>query len=202
MLPAARQDCYESADLRALTPLPGCSARSPPSGHLCAEARYQGRYEHPRRWVVFEGPSQNQPLLRRPSPLHKEHFRDCNRLLRSRVAALSLVRSGPSLHRVALFSPERLRDSFLQTRYRVCNEDLLTRPDFRRGLKMRHRFVRFTAVDAEVAEIIVGKIVVGGDGESMRPKRLAVSPVRRLSEGRACQGSYDHYGACGGYTTP
>src|SRR6266536_778657 len=67
---------------------------------------------------------------------------------------------------------------------------------------MRHRFVQFTAADAEVAEIIVGKIIVGGDGESMRPKRLAVSPGRRLSEVRACQGSNDHYGACDSCTTP
>src|SRR5436190_3346002 len=124
MSPAPRPRCYESADLRALTPLSGCSARSPPSGHLCAEVHYPGRYEHPRRWVVSEEPFQSQRLLRRFSPLHKEHFRGCNRLPRNRVVALSLVRSGPSLHPVALFSPERLRDSFLQTRYRGCNADL------------------------------------------------------------------------------
>src|ERR1700730_11149795 len=34
MLPAPRQGCYESADLGALTRLPRCNARSPPSGHL------------------------------------------------------------------------------------------------------------------------------------------------------------------------
>jgi len=48
----------------------------------------------------------------------------------------------------------------------------------------------------------MGNIIVGGDGESMRPKRLAISPVECLTEGRARQGSNDRYGARGGYTTP
>ena len=67
---------------------------------------------------------------------------------------------------------------------------------------MRHRIVQVTAVYAEIAEIIMGNIIVGGDGESMRPKRLAISPVECLTEGRARQGSNDRYGARGGYTTP
>ena len=69
----------------------------------------------------------------------------------------------------------------------------LTRPNFQRGLKVRDRFVQFTAVDAQVAEIIMGNIVIRGHSKSMGPKRLAVTPVGSLNECRPCQGNNDHY---------
>src|ERR1700724_4066015 len=65
-------------------------------------------------------------------------------------------------------------------------------PDVERCLKMRDCFVQFASLQKNKSEIVVGDIVVCGDGKRMSPKRFAVFPMRGLNPCAPSQSGNHH----------